>query len=193
MAVSSVKTGVTSISLLAGNDAFIPTSFESIATVNVGSGGSSTVTFSSIPSTYSHLQIRYIAKDAYSASADFTSFAISGNGTNTWKNHYLNGDGTTATSGTVGLGLIVYSTPNSHSSLANCFGVGVIDILDYADTNKNKTFKILNGLNCNTNNTLGRVNLQSLLKIDTTAISSLTFTADSTFTQYSSFALYGIK
>ncbi len=33
-------------------------SYESIATVNVGSSGSSFVEFTSIPSTYKHLQIR---------------------------------------------------------------------------------------------------------------------------------------
>jgi hypothetical protein len=134
--------------MLAGNAPYIPPSYESIATVNVGAGGSSTVTFSSIPSTYKHLQLRYIAKDTYSVAADFTSFGISGNGTNTWRNHYLNGNGATASAGTVTLGLILYATPNSHSSLANCFGTGVIDILDYADTNKNKVFRILNGLDC---------------------------------------------
>ena len=168
-------------------------SYESIATVTVGSGGSATITFSSIPSTYKHLQVRYIVKDTYTTVGDWVSFGISGNGTNTWREHYLNGDGVSATAGTIALGLISYAAPNSHSSLANCFGVGIIDILDYADTNKNKTFRVLNGLDCNTNNTLGRVTLQSLLKVDTTAINSLTFTGDSNFAQYSQFALYGIK
>ena len=171
----------------------VTSSYESIATVTVGAGGSSTVSFTSIPSTYKHLQIRYIAKDSYTTAADFTSFGISGNGTNTWRNHYLNGDGATATAGSIALGLVLYATPNSHSSLANRFGVGIIDVLDYADTNKNKTFRILNGTENNTNNTLGRMTFQSLLKVDTTAITSLTFTGDSSFAEYSSFALYGIK
>ena len=33
-------------------------SYESIQTITVGSGGASTIVFSSIPSTYAHLQIR---------------------------------------------------------------------------------------------------------------------------------------
>jgi hypothetical protein len=168
-------------------------SFDSIATATVGAGGSSTVSFTSIPATYKHLQIRYMAKDTYSAVADFTSFGISGNGTNTWRNHYLMGDGADPYAGSIGLGLVLYATPNSHSSLANRFGVGIIDVLDYADTNKNKTFRILNGEENNTNNTLGRMTFQSLLKVDTTAISSLTFTGDSGFAQYTQFSLYGIK
>ena len=39
------------------------TNFDSIATVTVGAGGSSSITFSSIPSTYTHLQIRFMAKE----------------------------------------------------------------------------------------------------------------------------------
>jgi len=61
MTISSVKTGAIGDSLLAGNAAFNPSSFESIATAT-GSGQTS-VTFSSIPSTYKHLQIRIIARD----------------------------------------------------------------------------------------------------------------------------------
>ena len=52
---------------------FIPTgSFSSIATVTVGSGGSSTVSFISIPQTYKHLQLRGIAKGttSYSSGTD---------------------------------------------------------------------------------------------------------------------------
>ena len=39
------------------------TSYESIATVTVGAGGSSSISFTSIPSTYKHLQIRAITRD----------------------------------------------------------------------------------------------------------------------------------
>jgi hypothetical protein len=192
MANLSIKSGTISRSMLVGNSPYIPPSYESISTVTVGAGGSSTVTFSSIPQTYKHLQIRYLTKDTYSVAADFVSFTITGNGTNTWRNHHIYGNGTDALSGTTA-NLIVYSTPNSHSSLANMFGVGIIDLLDYASTIKNKTFRVLNGLELNTNNTLGRITFQSLLKVDTAAISSLTFTADLSFAQNTQFSLYGIK
>ncbi len=68
MAVSRVKTSSIlqgfpkSRSLLAGNAYFQPTAYESIATTTVGAGGTSTITFSSIPSTYTHLQIRGIGR-----------------------------------------------------------------------------------------------------------------------------------
>jgi hypothetical protein len=65
--------------LLAGNAAFIPTAYESIATVTVGSGGIADFTFTSIPSTYTHLQIR-----AY--------WGFTDTGNNTWLNTRFNSD-----------------------------------------------------------------------------------------------------
>ena len=46
------------------------TSYESIATVTVGSGGAANVEFTSIPADYTHLQIRGIGRDANSAYRD---------------------------------------------------------------------------------------------------------------------------
>ena len=59
---NSLKTPLKYSSFLAGNAAVIGTSYESIATTTVGSGGASSITFSSIPATYAHLQIRGIFK-----------------------------------------------------------------------------------------------------------------------------------
>ena len=67
MAVTKIKTtsSFTNLtkydSFLAGNAAYNPSSYESIATTTVGAGGATDVTFSSIPSTYQHLQIRALA------------------------------------------------------------------------------------------------------------------------------------
>ena len=62
MAVISLKNKLKSGSLLVGNEYYNPTEFESIATVTVGSGGSSTISFTSIPGTYKHLQVRGIGR-----------------------------------------------------------------------------------------------------------------------------------
>jgi hypothetical protein len=64
MATSRVKTSSIlqgfpkSRSLLAGNTAYIPNYYQSIQTITVGSGGLATASFTSIPQTYKHLQIR---------------------------------------------------------------------------------------------------------------------------------------
>jgi hypothetical protein len=73
------------------------------------------------------------------------------------------------------------------------FGAGVIDILDYASANKNKTVRGLIGVD---ENGAGRIGLGSgLWQNSSTAISSISITpqAGTLFLQYSSFALYGIK
>ena len=79
----------------------------------------------------------------------------------------------------------------SANSTANCFGVAVIDILDYANTNKYKTYRSLTGGDANGS---GQVLLRSSNWRSTSAVTSMTlYPGVGNFTQYSSFALYGIK
>jgi len=61
MAVVSIKNKLRRGNLLVGNDPYIPTDFESIATTTLSTNTAS-VTFSSIPATYTHLQIRATAR-----------------------------------------------------------------------------------------------------------------------------------
>jgi len=64
MAIRSLKSGTFSRSGLVGNPVIMPGSYESIASAS-GTGSSGTITFSSIPSTYTHLQIRGIGRNSY--------------------------------------------------------------------------------------------------------------------------------
>lgn len=155
-------------------------SYESIATVTVGSGGASSITFSSIPSTYQHLQIR-----AFMVGGNYTTIRFNGDNTGSnYRNHYLAGNGSAASASTNANNAY---TPMSAS--ANGY-VDVIDILDYADTNKYKTIRALEGYD---NNGSGEVYFSSNLWMSTSAISSIVFTPASSMSQYSQFALYGIK
>jgi hypothetical protein len=81
------------------------------------------------------------------------------------------------------------------NATANVFAAGVYDILDYASTNKYKTLRILGGSEDNTA-TGSEIRFASGLWSSTSAISSMTFyaqTGSANFTQYTTFALYGIK
>jgi hypothetical protein len=196
MAIQSIKNKTKSGSLLVGNAPYIPSDYESIATVTVGSGGQSTVTFSSIPSTYQHLQLRYIARDT-TAAVDVVGVVLrfnSDSNTN-YTRHYLLSDGTSvyagaATSRTSIVGGLVLSG----GSIASVFATGVIDILDYANTNKYKTYRVLSGVNTNGTSPPGYVDFESALWLSTSAINSITITLPSgNHAEYSSFALYGIK
>lgn len=167
--------------------------YDSIATTTVGGGGAASITFSSIPATYRHLQVRCLMRSA-GASANLT-MQINGDTTNNYTYHVLYGDGSTVTAAGAGTGLPYNFTgymPVS-SSTASAFGTAVTDILDYANTSKYKTTRSLTGADMNGS---GLVELASGLWLSTSAVTSLVFKVSdgaSNFAQYSSFALYGIK
>lgn len=170
------------------------TSYESIATVTVGSGGAANVEFTSIPSGFEHLQIRAIARSTR-ASVDnvFVNMQINSDTGANYSYHDLYGDGST-----VAAGAITSVTQNyiqritASTAAASIFGTFVIDILDYKNTNKYKTLKSLGGFDLNGS---GQIYLVSGSWRNTNAITSLKFTSQATgdFAQYSHFALYGIK
>ena len=169
------------------------TSYESIATTTVGAGGASSVTFSSIPSTYQHLQIRFIARGTLADSnADVYCYLNSDTNQANYARQFLRGNGTAASVGGSAASAIPIAGYISGSlSTASVYGAGVIDVLDYGNTNKYKTVRSLAGYD---QNGQGSIYLFSNLYMQTTAISSINFVVQSgNFAQYSSFALYGIK
>jgi hypothetical protein len=161
--------------------------YESIATLYPS--GATTGTFSSIPSTFQHLQIRVLSRSARTgSSADELFMTI--NSTSLTKNHYLLGTGSSALSGSATAGWVGIST--AASATANIFGTSVIDILDYTDTNKNKTIRSLSGFDSNGG---GEIYLLSNFINSTTAISTLAFTCSgsNTFASGTIIELYGIR
>ena len=167
-----------------------PGAFVPIATTTVPSAGAATVTFSSIPSTYTHLQVRFIARTG-SASSVYFRFN-NDSGSNYSGRHRLTGDGASAAaSGSSSQAQIYTFGTSGLPTAANTFGVGVADILDYANTNKNKTFRQLDGWDSNGS---GVVEFVSGAWMSTSAINQINIGLDSgSFSQYSSFTLYGIK
>ena len=171
-----------------------PSAYFPIATTTVPSGGAGSVVFSSIPSTYTNLQVRITAQSnraTYSLddiklkfNADSGSHGV----------HILEGEGTTAES--------TYITNNIGTralgtGVVGNFGAYVMDILDYANTNKYKTYRALAGTDSNgiVAGYAPMINLVSGLWVNTSAITDLTFTPvnGALFNQYSTFTIYGIK
>jgi hypothetical protein len=191
MAVISIKNKTKSGSLLVGNAFYVPPSFESIETVTVGSGGSSTVEFTSIPSTYQHLQLRLIARDGQASGFNNEIIRFNGDTGSNYSAHMIYGNGSSA--GAAGYANVtsvnVGFYASSAGTTANVFGVAVIDILDYANTNKYKTVRTLTGGDASGS---GLVLLTSGNWRNTNAITSIQLSG-ATYSQYSSFALYGIK
>jgi hypothetical protein len=172
--------------------------YDSLATVTVPSGGVASVVFAGIPTGYKHLQLRMITRNTGSFAGTLDNWLTfnSDSGSN-YSFHQLQGDGATAAAG-AGTTQARVRMPNQSpgaNATANVFGAAVIDILDYASTNKNKTVRSLYGANDNTTNTEYRMFLHSGLWYATpVAITTVTIVPETAnFAQYSSFALYGVK
>ena len=164
--------------------------YDSIASTTLSTAAAS-ITFSSIPATYTHLQVRGIGRNSAAANDILLRFN-SDSGSN-YAFHVLRGSGSSATAAAVAttggseLGVIAYS-----GETANVFSAFVVDVLDYANTNKYKTLRVLNGTDTNGS---GYVTFGSGLWQSSTAVSTITLTVGGSgnFIQYTSFALYGIK
>ena len=194
MAVISIKNKIKSGSLLVGNAYFQPTSYESIATAT-GTGSSGTITFSSIPSTYTALQIRINSKSLRTGTTATALYATvnSDTGAN-YAYHFLYGDGSVAgsTGSTSSTSMMIgYEAGSNAGSNVNTFGTTIIDLHDYASTTRNKTFKSFAGTD---NNGTGQIRLMSGLWMSTSAVTSISLTdAVDNFASGSTFSLYGIK
>ena len=164
--------------------------YDALATVTL-SASTASITFSGIPSGYKHLQIRALGRNSTSSNPVFLQY----NGDTTTSNyhaHLLYGTGTAAFSVAESSTYSQYIGyfPDSGKT-ANVFGAAVIDVLDYQNTNKNKTTRSLCGWDANGS---GFSWFQSQLWMNTSAITSITLKPYSgDFVTYSSFALYGVK
>lgn len=166
--------------------------FESIATVTVGSGGASSIEFTSIPGTYQHLQIRAILRTTRAAVFDSVNIKFNGSSTG-YAHHQLYGGGSTGAAGAASATAInTAGLFNSDSSGASRYGVMVLDVLDYATASKTRVLRHLSGAD---DNTTGWIGVGSGLWDSTSAVTSIALTSNAAanFTQYSTAALYGIK
>ena len=168
--------------------------FESIATVTVGSGGASSIEFTSIPGTYQHLQVRLIGRSDRAAAGDYIRVQLNSDTGSNYAWHELRGDGAnaTATGSSSQTGGIVKQITGA-SNGANEFGSVVIDILDYTETSKNTTVRSLGGFDSNGD---GQIVLMSSLWANTSAVTSLKLESQagsSNWVEHSTAALYGIK
>jgi hypothetical protein len=165
--------------------------FDSIATVTVGSGGSSSITFSSIPSTYRHLQLRGIVRSNRADANDQMRVTFNSDSGSNYAAHVLRGNGSAASAtAETSFPYMANNAVAGGNATASVFGTIVMDILDYANTNKNKTVRALSGIDANGS---GNVELSSGLWINTTAINTLKVVAIGSLVQYSQLALYGVK
>jgi hypothetical protein len=167
--------------------------FESIATVTVGSGGAANIEFTSIPSTFAHLQVRgLLRQSSSSASGGAPGIRFNGDTGSNYGYHALWGDGSSAYGdGLQSQSVLYVNRSTTATQTASNFGAFVVDILDYASTSKNTTTRALAGYDNNGN---GSLYVKSGLWLDTSAITSITVTPNAgNWVEHSTLALYGIK
>lgn len=168
--------------------------FESIASAT-GTGSSNTITFSSIPSTYTSLQIRFIGRTTASDVPANLHIRLNGDTGSNYAQHQLYGDGTTATaSGAATQTRIRGGAISTAAETSGVMGVNIVDIHDYSSTTRNKTVRIFSGIDKNGSG--GFVELGSGLWASTSAVNSvslLTTVTGGSWTTDTVIALYGIK
>jgi hypothetical protein len=162
--------------------------YVAIATTTVGSGGASTISFTSIPGTYTDLLLVYSLRSSTSGEDSLIKF--NGSSSN-FSSRSLKGDGSSASSGNRSDN--VFSASQVYSTYtANTFSNGSIYIPNYAGSN-NKSFSIDTVLENNA--TSASSELRAGLWSNTAAITSITLEnyAAGNYVQYSSATLYGIS
>ena len=118
-------------------------SYESIATFT-GSGTPTYIEFTSIPSTFKHLQIRTLVRDNFGGSGvDNYNLRFNSDTGSNYASHRLFGDGSTVTAAGTASTTSISIIPSVvlGGEAANLFGVAIIDILDYGSSSKNKTVR----------------------------------------------------
>lgn len=191
MSIRKMSGGLLYTTMLAGNPTGSLSAFELIETQTVGAGGAASITFSSIPQTYKHLQIRAITR--YTVAGNSTTIRFNSDSAANYSWHALYGTGAVAgsssgvnqTFGLIEAAAIGHDTTYMFASIT--------DILDYANTSKNKTVRALSGIDTNSN--ASEIDLLSTNWRSTSAINSITLgiNGSQSFAQYSTFSLYGIK
>ena len=177
----------------------VPTAYSSIATVTAA-GGESSLSFTSIPSGYTDLQIRAIVKNQFNGDGTYsTRLQFNSDTGNNYVYHGLYGNGTSAAANGVTASPsldIQNSSSGSGASSGTIYGTLIIDIADYLNTSKNKTVKAIAGNDINVSATNKYVGLYSGLWLSTSAITRIDILPQSiptTWAAGTTFALYGVK
>jgi hypothetical protein len=165
----------------------MPTYTQIGTTITVGSGGASSVTFSSIPSTYTDLKILASARNNAASTVNVLQLTFNGS-TSNFTGREVNGSGTAVGSSSVSRwgGLV-----NGNNTTATTFASTDLYIPNYGSS----TFKSFSVDTVTENNgSEAYAYLIAGLWSETSAITEITLNSSSgNLSQYSTFALYGIS
>ena len=167
--------------------------FYKIASITVGSGGAASMSFSSIPSTYTDLVIKGSVRGTTSATEVDLNIQV-GNGSVDTGSNYSTRElyGTGSSVGSNGFTTTnVHPPVNADSATANTFGNFELYIPNYTSSNQ-KSMSV--DVVTENNATTAAARIAAYLWTGTSAINIITLTAGSgSLKQYSTATLYGIK
>ena len=180
------------LGILSSSGAVAGGDFELIATTVLTGTNTSGITFSSIPQTYKHLQLRFVYMGDNGTPIVLKFNEVGGT---SYGDHLLSGNGSYVSSGVwggTGIPFLYVAGVNGATGVSNIPTFGITDILDYTNTNKNKTTKTLSG---NIFGGANEINLWSGLFSSNNAITSLSINSNLGLSMYanSRFSLYGVK
>lgn len=165
--------------------------FESISSVTIGAGGANNITFSSIPSTYQHLQLRILARGT-GTGGDINGVFYFNNdqtlGNYRTQEMYFDGGGNVNDYRSDA----AYLQRFPISNISNRWAAIILDIYDYKSTDKFKSMLYVGGYSntgpggviCNASAVWENTNAITSMQIDI---------SNGNFGQHSQFALYGIR
>ncbi len=157
-----------------------------IQTVTVGSGGAASITFSSIPQTYTDLKI--VASLRNNSTADYISISFNGS-TSTFTSRYLTGLGSSGVSSGSRSDSLASATAVPSDWTASTFSNFELYIPNYT-SNTNKSWSSDTALE--QNNSYSVMQLIAGLWSTTSAITSISLSGTSALAQYSTATLYGV-
>ena len=160
--------------------------------ITVGAAGASSVTFSGIPQTgYTDLVVKFSGRNT-DTGGSITRLQFNGDSATNYSVKALTGNGATATSySAASQSYVTYIALNCASETANTFGNAEIYIPNYTSSNQKSVS--VDSISEN-NAATAYVFMDAGLWTGTSAITSITLLnpGSTTFTQYSTFYLYGV-
>lgn len=163
-----------------------------ISSVTVGAGGASSITFSSIPATYTDLVVKFSLRDDTSFYAQNVKIVINSSSSG-YSERAVYGTGSSATSANQSLTYNSLQYMPSATATASTFGNGEFYIPNYAGSN-NKSYSVDSITENNATSAIAA--LTAGLWANSAAITSITLSAEvagKTLQQYSTAYLYGIS
>jgi len=167
--------------------------YKEISQIVVGSGGASSIEFTSIPNSYTDLQLLFSVRSSRASTLDQIQVQLNGSTTND-SSRSIETDMSAITSSNVTTFILSYGNVGNNAT-SNTFGNASIYIPNYAGSN-HKTLSLYGvGENNATGQNSAEFGIVAGLWADSSPITSIKLICNvgAGFVQYSSANLYGIK